>query len=268
MPWTAAVKIAYPGEDFMGSQRQPGERTVEGEVLRSLMKVQAIASADQSRFRVASRTDRGVSALGNVVCFDTDFRQDRLLHALNAVSEGVYYHSLASVPHDFSPRRAKGRWYRYFLPSDGVDVTALEECARLFEGRHDFRRFCKPEGKATIKTLESVSITPLGEFLVIDLRAREFLRNMVRRCVAAMDAVGRHEATLAQVNSALQGEDRSFGLAPADNLVLMDVHYDVDIVPELTEPLRSRAEEERRSELLRLFFHESLLDLVGAERRA
>jgi tRNA U38,U39,U40 pseudouridine synthase TruA len=31
-----AAKIAYLGEDFSGSQRQPGLRTVEGEVRRSI----------------------------------------------------------------------------------------------------------------------------------------------------------------------------------------------------------------------------------------
>jgi tRNA pseudouridine38-40 synthase len=260
MVWTAAVKIAYDGSEFMGSQRQPGERTVEGEVLHSLQKIQAITSADEARFRVASRTDRGVSALGNVVCFDTDFRSDRLLQALNAVSEGVYYRALAEVPHDFSPRRAKGRWYRYFLPSDGIDVIALTECALSFEGRHDFRRFCKPEGRSTMKTMDSIVITPLGEQLVIDLHAREFLRNMVRRCVAAMAMVGKHDATLAQVRSALEGEDRSFGLAPPEGLVLMDVKYDVDLISQMTEPLRRRAEEARRRYLLMLFFHEALLE--------
>src|SRR5512137_2965430 len=49
MAWTAAVKIAYEGEEFMGSQRQPEERTVEGEVLRTLLKLKAVESAKDSR---------------------------------------------------------------------------------------------------------------------------------------------------------------------------------------------------------------------------
>jgi len=249
----------------MGSQRQPGERTVEGEVIRSLLKVQAISSPGEARFRAASRTDRGVSALGNVVCFDTDFNKGRLLHALNAVSDGVYYHGVAEVPHDFSPRRAKGRWYRYFQPSEGLDALAFKECAELFEGRHDFRRFCKPEGKATVKTIESITITPVGDFLVVDLRAREFLRNMVRRCVSAMFSVARHEATIAQVRSALDGEDRSFGLADAEGLVLMDVLYDVDIVEMPTEPFLRKVGEERRRDMMRLFFHDALLDRASED---
>jgi tRNA pseudouridine38-40 synthase len=247
----------------MGSQRQPGERTVEGEVIRSLIKVQAISSPEEARFRAASRTDRGVSALGNVVCFDTDFQKGKLLHALNAVSDGVYYHAVSEVPHDFSPRRAKGRWYRYFQSSEGLDLPAFQECAELFQGRHDFCRFCKPEGKATVKTIDSIKITPLGEFLVVDLHAREFLRNMVRRCVAAMISVARHEATLAQVRAALEGEDKSFGLAEPEGLVLMDVLYDIDIAEVPTEPFLRKAKEQRRQDMMRLFFHDALLDRVS-----
>ena len=33
-----AVKIAYLGDGFSGSQVQPGLRTVEGEVLRALVR--------------------------------------------------------------------------------------------------------------------------------------------------------------------------------------------------------------------------------------
>ncbi|HSV42037.1 MAG TPA: tRNA pseudouridine(38-40) synthase TruA [Methanomassiliicoccales archaeon] len=261
MVWTSAVKIAYNGRDFNGSQRQPDVRTVEGEVLRSLKKVQAIETADSSRFRTASRTDRGVSALGNVVCFDTDFRPDRLLQALNAVAEGVYFHAVAEVPHDFSPRRAKQRWYRYHLDARNVDVERFSACADLFLGRHDFKRFCKHEGRSTLKTIDSVQIVPVGDIVVVDLKAREFLRNMVRRMVAAMEAVGKGEAELGQVEQALQGRDTSFGLADPGGLVLMDIAYEVAFTTSVPETMARRIRKERQDALLNLLFYDSLKDM-------
>jgi len=260
MVWTAAVKIAYDGRDFNGSQRQPDLGTVEGEVLRALVKIEAIASAKEARFRVASRTDRGVSALGNVYCFDTDFEQGRLLHALNAVSEKVFYYGLAQVPHDFSPRRGKQRWYRYYHPSEGVDPELFQECAHLFEGRHDFIRFCKPEGKATIKTVDKVSVLPIGDTIIIDLYAREFLRNMVRRMVAAMAEVGRGRVRLQAVSELLQGKEGNLGLAKAEGLVLMDVRYDVEIPITITAPFRREVRERRQEALVELLFYDSLID--------
>ena len=267
MVWTAAVKIAYDGRDFNGSQRQPDLGTVEGEVLRALVRIEAISSAKEARFRVASRTDRGVSALGNVYCFDTDFEQDRLLHALNAVSENVFYYGLAHVPHDFSPRRGKQRWYRYYHPSEGVDPELFRECAHLFEGRHDFIRFCKPEGKATIKTVDKVEVLPIGDTIIIDLYAREFLRNMVRRMVAAMAEVGRGRVGLEAVSELLQGKEGNLGLAKAEGLVLMDVRYDFEIPITITAPFRREVTERRQEALVELLFYDSLIDPQDSLRK-
>jgi tRNA pseudouridine38-40 synthase len=260
MVWTVAVKIAYEGRDFAGSQRQPDVRTVEGEVIRSLIKIEAIKNAKEARFRVASRTDRGVSALGNVVCFDTDFDEDRLLHALNAVSEDVFYHGLARVPRDFSPRRGKQRWYRYYHPSEGIDPELFRECARLFEGRHDFIRFCKPEGKATMKTVEKVAVMPIGDMIVVDLYAREFLRNMVRRMVSAMAEVGRGRVGLDAVSELLAGNEGSLGLAKSEGLVLMDVRYDIEIPVTITAPFRREVRQRRQGALVELLFYDCLLE--------
>ena len=40
-----AVRFAYDGSRFMGSQRQPRERTAESELLSALMRAGAITSA-------------------------------------------------------------------------------------------------------------------------------------------------------------------------------------------------------------------------------
>ncbi len=115
---------------------------MESEVIGALLKIGAIESVPASRFRFASRTDRGVSALGNVAAFDTGFSRQALLRAVNSAVEDVYIYGLAEVPRTFTPRRAQGRWYRYMMSSEGLDMEKVAECSRLFVGRHDFRRFC------------------------------------------------------------------------------------------------------------------------------
>ena len=203
MHWRAAIKLAYEGKDFLGFQRQPHVRTVEDEVIAALVEIEAIKDVKTSRFKSASRTDAGVTALGNVVAFDTEFRKAKLLHALNAVSDGVYFYGVAEVPESFSPRRASQRWYRYFLPSRGLAIGKVEESAKMFLGKHDFKCFCKVDERNTVKVVQSVEVFPLGNFLIIDIKAREFLRNMVRRIVAAMDAVGKGKASLEDIRKAL-----------------------------------------------------------------
>jgi len=265
MVWRAAVRIAYRGEDFIGSQRQPHERTVEDEVIRCLRRIKAIGSLNEARFSVASRTDRGVSALCNVVAFDTSFRREKLLGALNSQADGVFFTALAEVPSSWSPRRADERWYRYFLPIGNIDTRKAIEAAKAFEGQHDFRRFCKVDARGTKKRLSGVEAFPLGEFLVIDLRGREFLRNMVRRIVAAVDAVGRGKATVEDIERALNGESASFGLAPAENLVLMLVSYsNIEFESSCPGSLCRRAEEMRRRSFVEMAFADGLL--AGCER--
>lgn len=258
MVWRAAVKIAYDGHSFMGSQRQPDKYTVEGEMIRSLQKIGAIESLPHARFKVASRTDRGVSALGNVVAFDTDFDEDQLIRALNAVSSEVFYYAMAKVPTIFSPRRASERWYRFVLPSAGIDVDTVCTAASILKGKHDFRRFCKNDDRNTVRILKEVRVLPLGNWLVIDFKAREFLRNMVRRMVAALESVGRGTATIKELEKALEGEDKSFGLASPENLCLMDIKYHFDFEIQCPKTLKRKISDREEDAFLRLDFYREL----------
>jgi len=200
-----------------------------------------------------------VSALGNVAAFETGFPREALLKAVNSELDDVYVYGIAEVPPSFSPRRAKGRWYRYIMPADGLDVSRMIECGSALQGRHDFRRFCKPEGRSTVKTLESVAVRESAGMLVIDLRAREFLRNMVRRTVAAMARAGEGRTTVAEVRSALEGEDLTFGLAPAEGLTLMDVDYGFEFSLECPPTMRRRAQAYRLDAFTRMDLADGLL---------
>ncbi|MCG7844119.1 MAG: tRNA pseudouridine(38-40) synthase TruA [Methanomassiliicoccales archaeon] len=255
-----AVKFAYDGTMFMGSQRQPRKRTAESELLGALIKIGAISSVQENHFRVASRTDRGVSALGNVFAVNTSFRRQELLGALNASCQDVYCYAWAEVSDTFSPRRAKGRWYRYNLPYKGQDLGMMAECATGFQGEHEFRLFCKPEGKVTVRTLDSVEVRLEGDTIIIDLKAREFLHNMVRRVVSALDQVGQGRASLDQVRSALQGKGRSLGVAEAEGLFLMDVDHGLDMCSGPLGPMAERVTKERDIAMVRWQFNQLLLE--------
>ncbi len=164
-----AVKIAYLGDGFSGSQIQPASRnlrTVQGEVLDKLLLIDHVPE-ESIDLRFASRTDAGVSALGNVIVFYTDFRDsDTLLRAINSVSDGVYYLAITDVPDSFNPRVAAKRYYRYTCPSYNIDIGAFTEAAKLFEGHHDFVRFAKNEtGRSTVMAIDSVDVTVDGDII-------------------------------------------------------------------------------------------------------
>ncbi|MDR0790988.1 MAG: tRNA pseudouridine(38-40) synthase TruA [Methanomassiliicoccaceae archaeon] len=254
-----AVKIAYLGEGFAGSQIQPDVRTVEGEVLSNLIMLTGLSEEDID-LRCASRTDRGVNALGNVVVFNITFDDDLvLLKALNAVSRGVFYRSVADVDRSFNPRHANERVYRYVLPPKGIDVALAERCAGLFEGEHDFVRFCKTDGKPTMMHMRSVKLRKNDDILVIEFRSEYFLWNLIRRIVAAISSVGRGDASLGDVERALNGENISFGIARPDALTLMDVVYDrIEFMAPAADMFDDRIEEELFSSSLKAAFFSSL----------
>ena len=122
-----AIKIAYMGAGFCGSQYQPGLRTVVGDVISDLIMVHPKRDMEWFDIKPSSRTDAGVNALDNVIAINTDFDDNIvLLRALNSVSKSIFYRGITDVSVDFNPRFANSRVYRYVLPSDGLDIDLAD----------------------------------------------------------------------------------------------------------------------------------------------
>lgn len=239
-----AVKIAYSGSDFSGSQVQPGLATVMGEVACALVLTGGGRDEEWFDLKCSSRTDVGVNALGNAVSFNTFFEDDRtLLKALNGASRTVHFISATEVPEDFNVRYADARLYRYVMPKKGMDVDRMRECASLFLGYHDFARFCKYDGKPTDMTMESITIGETEDAVVAEFESRYFLWNQIRRICAAIIAVGKGRSDMGEVRDALNGKAINFGIARADALTLVDVRYDgLEFKREDVETLRWKKE--------------------------
>ncbi len=225
-----AVKLAYDGSKFFGFQRQPEKSTVEGALIDALCAIGAVRSAEESSFRSSSRTDRGVSAVGNVVSFRTAFPLRSLCSAANSELRDAWVYAVAEVPDEFNPRWARQRWYRYHLPRQEQDVAAMREIASEFEGTHDFSHFCRKDHRNPVRKIDSIGISELGDMVVIDLRAESFLWNMVRRIVWVLDAASKGLVERAVASPEAGHRLARTGLAPAAGLVLMDVDCGVDFV--------------------------------------
>ncbi len=208
------LKFAYDGTKFYGYQRQPSVPTVEGEILR-VLKEYGIADEIKS----ASRTDRGVSALGNVVQVNTTHAPEKVMGILNSNLNGIFFHSYSQENHN--PRFAKQRWYRYHLPDFGYSLDSLRAASEIFVGRHDFRNFTRARDKTELE-IESIEVSKECGLFTIDFRARYYLWNMIRRIVAAMTAY----ASGHEFGPEIFELDKNFGLAPPEPLILMDIIYD------------------------------------------
>jgi len=260
-----AMKIAYEGSPFSGYARQPRLRTVEGEVVRALLRARAIDDNRSSRFEGASRTDRGVSAFGNVVAFDTWLAPAPAVRAFNAKARDVWAWAATSVPATFRARRARERWYRYHLPGDHR-ASALDAALRVFQGEHDFRAFTRDKDRS-IARIDAATAGREGDAVVLDFRAPSFRWNLVRRIVAAALQVEAGKASVGDLEEALQGtRPFDFGLAPAEPLVLQDIRYDVEFDPVWDPTTEQRLHRLLDGRIRKVRFHESLLERLRAPR--
>ncbi|NJE07476.1 tRNA pseudouridine(38-40) synthase TruA [Thermococcus sp. M39] len=224
-----ALKIAYDGTKFNGFQRQPELRTVEGEIIRVLQKLNLIESPDKANFKGASRTDKGVSAFGNVVAFNTENPKLAQPRILNHHLRDVWVLGIAQVPDDFHPRFwARSKIYRYYLVNEGFDVDAMRECGELFVGTHDFSAFARLEKfKDPIREIIRLEIAPKGDVIVIEIEGKSFLWEMVRRIVTALKLCGLGVIGTEDVRKMLNGKaNKKLPPAPPENLVLWEIKYD------------------------------------------
>ncbi len=226
-----ALKIAYEGSKFYGFARQPNLRTIEGDLINSLLKNKLIRNLETSKFRYSSRTDKGVSALGNVVAFNTGSFSDDQLDNLNKNLDNIFAYSFREVQSDFFPRYAKNRIYRYYLKNDGFDLDTINSACSIFTGKHDFSNFARIEKeKNPIRTVENINILKKQDFFIIDFYAQTFLWNQIRRMISAIKKVAKAKITLKEVEKALLFPDIKvdYGLSEARPLILKDVIYNFD----------------------------------------
>lgn len=224
-----AYRIAYDGQPYYGFQRQPDVQTVEDTILDALRALDVLGSdADvPPGYAAAGRTDAGVSALAQTVAFDApDWLTPAALNS--ELPAEIRAWASADAPADFhATHHASSRTYTYHLHAPAASEERARDALDALAGEHDFHNLT-PDESGTVRTL-STGLERDGDFLVVELTAGGFARQLVRRVISVVDSVARGEADLARVKRVL-GEERLAGPdgvapAPALGLVLSDVCY-------------------------------------------
>jgi tRNA pseudouridine38-40 synthase len=241
------LTLEYDGSGFAGWGRQPGLRTVEGELQQALQTILGPRAADGQdlTLTVAGRTDAGVHAWEQVASYGAEAVDPVRLNALIGRDAAVL--RCEPAPSGFDARRdATSRTYCYrvlvrrsrsALARDRVlwwprelDRGALEQCARALGGRHDFTAFTPAEGershfeRSILRAEWRVCAGRCGErdferdaaqdvlegaLLEFWIEAETFLRHMTRTLVGTMLDVASGLLSVDQFTRLLEGRPRT-----------------------------------------------------------
>jgi tRNA pseudouridine38-40 synthase len=239
--------IEYNGTAYHGSQSQVNAPTVQGEIEKALKKL----TGERIRIKIASRTDAGVHALGQVAGFDTraNLPLKSFIDGLNHYLPGdIAVKEALKAEADFDVRRrAVSREYRYCIYNSPtrspikqefswrvggrLDIAAMNRACGALIGRHDFASFVASEAtarqKRTVRDIFNAAITQDGEMVYFDITANSFLPHQVRNMIGSLIKVGQDKMTAEEFKNMV--ESRTPGLAgptaPAGGLCLVRVNY-------------------------------------------
>ena len=276
LPIRLRLDISYDGTNFAGWTKQPGLRTVQGE-LESALTVLFQRHGSAPTLTVAGRTDAGVHATGQVAHLDLTAAQfsslderrgqsgaeslARRLNGIAGLNSDVVVLSSTLAPAGFDARfGAVWRRYRYRVEDASIprnplvrgytlsypavlDGTLMNEAATGLLGLHNWASYCKPrDGGTTIRTLQEFRWErDTDGTLIAEVKADAFCHSMVRSLVGASIAVGEGKLTARDLIRLRDAEERTsaFKVAPAKGLTLVEVGYPPD------EQLAARAEQTR-----------------------
>ncbi len=243
--------IAYDGTALHGWARQPGQRTVQGQLEQAL----AMVLRCDVGLTVAGRTDAGVHATGQVAHCDVpraawEGQRDKLVRRLRGVlPPDIAVPSVAAAPPAFDARfGALARHYVYRLTDDPAGPPPLRRAdtvgwprtlkaedmqlaAGHLLGEHDYAAFCRRrEGATTVRTLLALDVERAGGLITVAASEDAVSHSMVRSLVGALVAggVGRRppEWPAGLLDRAARAND--VPVAPAGGLTLVRVDYPPD----------------------------------------
>ena len=235
MSRTFLATLQYDGTGFVGWQRQPAGRSVQGEFERVLERL----FARRTVAHAAGRTDAGVHAIGQGVSFSApaDWSQSALHRALNALlPHDCWVASIHSMQSGFHARKsALSRRYRYNIGLDDeaaspfrsryewalcrpLDIDVLYPAAETIRGEHDFRGFAaktdKPHYRCHILSADWMQ-RPGKQGLSFSIEADRFLQRMVRMLVGTMVDIGLGRRPLSDMAELLDSDHNQNTSSPA-----------------------------------------------------
>lgn len=253
--------MAYSGKGYYGMQRNPGNsqfRTIEDDLVAALIKSGCIPEnhGDEMKkmsFQRCARTDKGVSAAGQVVSLKVRLIDDIIEKINEHLPPQIKVLGLKRVTQGFnSKNNCDARTYSYMLPTvafspkdyDTGNIAAfrlepetLQKVNRLFalyKGTHNFHNFTSQKAPSDPSARRYITEMSCGEpfirrnyeFAVITVRGQSFMLHQIRKMIGLVIAVVKGYAKEEVMERSWGHEKVDVPKAPGLGLILERVHFD------------------------------------------
>ncbi|KAG7223875.1 hypothetical protein INR49_015131 [Caranx melampygus] len=280
--------MAYSGKGYYGMQRNPGTsqfRTIEDDLVTALVKSGCIPEnhgddMKKMSFQRCARTDKGVSAAGQVVSLKLWLIEDIIEKINEHLPPQIRVLGLKRVTQGFnSKNNCDARTYSYMLPTVAfspkdydtahiadfrLEPETLQRVNRLFalyKGTHNFHNFTSqkaPNDPSARRYITEMScgepfICSNSQFAVITVRGQSFMLHQIRKMIGLVIAVIKGYAK-EEVIERSWGQDKvDVPKAPGLGLVLERVHFDRYNKRFGGDGLHERLEWDREEEAIKAF---------------
>jgi tRNA pseudouridine38-40 synthase len=227
--------LQYDGSTRLGWQWLEGKPTIQGDLDVALQRIL------QGNFttRAASRTDKGVHAIGQVIKISAENPTPFDVEQFNAVLPShIRCLALAPCAADFIPSiDQRSKEYRYLFTNSlepyiaqsptPLNMDAIQTCVAMLKGKNDFKNFWSIGGvsNSTLRDIQECDLTLINPqelfkdtlFTAGDITScwqfrivgSGFLKHMVRHLVGALWQVGTGRLTVEDFSNLLVGEQKT-----------------------------------------------------------
>ncbi|XP_020795929.2 tRNA pseudouridine synthase A [Boleophthalmus pectinirostris] len=253
--------IAYSGKGYYGMQRNPGNsqfRTIEDDLVTALVKSGCIPQEHcddmkKMSFQRCARTDKGVSAAGQVVSLKVRLVDDIIDKINEHLPSQIRVLGLKRVTQGFnSKNKCDARTYSYTLPTvafaskdydtekaaafrlNPETLVNVNRLLALYKGTHNFHNFTSQKASNDPSAHRYITQMSCGkpficsdnEFAEITVRGQSFMMHQIRKMIGLVIAVVKGYATEDVMEKSWGKEKVDVPKAPGLGLVLERVHFD------------------------------------------
>ena len=266
------LTIAYDGSTFHGWQKQPGARTVQGYLEQTMTRlfdreillsgtsrtdagVHAYGQRASFKANLGIPTEKIALVVNNALCAREGNENGRGGFAKSPVR----ILKAEEMPPDFHARySSKGKKYIYkicagvgetltdetqqslvfernyvYHLTERLDVSAMNEAAKCFEGEHDFKSFEASGGnprETGVRRMFAAGVTETAgdlQRIEFSIEGEGFLYNMVRIMTGTLVEVGQGKRRPEEIETIIEAGDRQAAghTAPPNGLYLAEVFY-------------------------------------------